>query len=65
MSPVVYYYTIIFLRYNDLLKRVCQIANVLKRHGVQKGTRVIIHLPTHPMAISCMLACARIGAIHW
>lgn len=41
-----------------------QIGNVLKRYGVQKGDRVAIYLPTSPLAVASMLACARIGAIH-
>ena len=43
---------------------VNRIANMLKNHGVRKGDRVAIYLPTSPVAIACMLACARIGAVH-
>lgn len=39
-------------------------ANVLKAHGVCKGDPVAIYLPTSPIAVAAMLACARIGAIH-
>lgn len=43
---------------------VNKISNMLKKHGVKKGDRVAIYLPTSPVAIASMLACARIGAIH-
>lgn len=43
---------------------VNRISNMLKKHGVKKGDRVAIYLPTSPVAIASMLACARIGAIH-
>ena len=44
----------------------CRLANVLKLQcGVKKGDRVIIYMPTTPMAVAAMLACARIGAVHW
>jgi acetyl-CoA synthetase len=41
-----------------------QIANMLKAHSIKKGDRVTIYMPTSPMAVACMLACARIGAVH-
>ncbi|XP_069629417.1 acyl-CoA synthetase short-chain family member 3, mitochondrial isoform X3 [Haliaeetus albicilla] len=34
------------------------------RHGVKKGDRVVIYMPMIPQTVYCMLACARIGAIH-
>ena len=37
-------------------------ANVLKKHGVKAGDRVMIYLPMIPEAVIAMLACARIGA---
>lgn len=43
---------------------VNRIANVLRSHGVGKGDPVAIYLPTSPIAVAAMLACARIGAIH-
>ena len=52
------------LTYRDLHKKVCAMANVLHRHGVTKGDRVIIYLPMIPEAAIAMLACARIGAVH-
>ncbi len=52
------------LTYQQLHKEVCKFANVLKKHGVQKGDRVTIYLPMIPELPIAMLACARIGAIH-
>ncbi len=50
--------------YEQLLKEVCKLANVLKKKGVQKGQVVEIYLPMIPELPIAMLACARIGAIH-
>ena len=52
------------LTYQQLHREVCLFANVLKRHGIQKGDRIIIYLPMVPEAAIAMLACARIGAVH-
>jgi len=52
------------ITYNELLKEVCLFANVLKKHGVQKGDRVCIYMQMIPELSIAMLACARIGAIH-
>ncbi|MHA4742233.1 acetate--CoA ligase [Dyadobacter sp. MSC1_007] len=52
------------LTYNVLFDQVCRFANVLKKHGVQKGDRVCIYLPMVPELTVAVLACARIGAIH-
>jgi len=41
-----------------------QFANVLKKHGVQKGDRVCIYLQMIPKMVIALLAVARIGAIH-
>ena len=50
---------------SELLKQTCQVANVLKNQcGVKKGDTVIIYMPTMPLAVASMLACARIGAVH-
>ena len=53
-----------YITYRMLHERVCRFANILKRHGVQKGDRVTIYLPMIPEAAYAMLACARIGAVH-
>ncbi|HWD20203.1 MAG TPA: acetate--CoA ligase [Verrucomicrobiae bacterium] len=50
--------------YRQLHREVCLFANVLKRHGLRKGDRVIIYLPMIPEAAIAMLACARLGVIH-
>lgn len=50
--------------YNELHKKVCKLANVLKSRGVKKGDRVCIYMPMIPEATYAMLACARIGAVH-
>lgn len=52
------------LTYRELHERVCQFANVLKKHGVQKGDRVAIYMPMVPELAISALACARIGAVH-
>jgi acetyl-CoA synthetase len=50
--------------YQQLYYEVNRFANVLKKHGVQKGDRVSIYMPMIPELAFSMLACARIGAIH-
>ena len=50
--------------YRQLHREVCRFANVLKRHGIKKGDRIIIYLPMVPEAAIAMLACTRIGAVH-
>ncbi len=52
------------ISYAELFSEVCRFANVLKKHGVQKGDRVTIYMPMIPEAAYAMLACARIGAVH-
>jgi len=52
------------ITYRQLHKRVCHMANVLKKRGVKKGDRVTIYMPMIPEAAVAMLACARIGAVH-
>src|ERR1017187_141481 len=52
------------LTYQQLHREVCLFANVLKRHGIQQGDRIIIYLPMVPEAAIAMLACTRIGAVH-
>ncbi|EAQ51351.1 MULTISPECIES: acetate--CoA ligase [Leeuwenhoekiella] len=52
------------ITYNELHKRVAQMANVLKAKGIKKGDRVCIYLPMIPELAISLLACARIGAIH-
>ena len=52
------------LTYSDLKREVCKFANVLRYHGVKKGTVVTIYMPMIPETPIALLACARIGAIH-
>ncbi|MDY7024473.1 MAG: AMP-binding protein, partial [Cyanobacteriota bacterium] len=52
------------LTYAELHREVCQMANVIKQLGVQKGDRVGIYMPMIPEAAIALLACARIGAPH-
>lgn len=52
------------ISYRELHEQVCRFANVLKKHGAKKGSRICIYMPMIPEAAIAMLACARIGAIH-
>ena len=52
------------ITYSDLLEEVSKFANVLRKHGVSKGDRVVIYMPMIPELAFSLLACARIGAIH-
>jgi len=50
--------------YRQLHTEVNRFANVLKKHGVERGDRVCLYLQMVPQLPIAMLACARIGAIH-
>eukprot|EP00429_Kryptoperidinium_foliaceum_P011411 CAMPEP_0176004490 /NCGR_PEP_ID=MMETSP0120_2-20121206/1720_1 /TAXON_ID=160619 /ORGANISM="Kryptoperidinium foliaceum, Strain CCMP 1326" /LENGTH=661 /DNA_ID=CAMNT_0017337173 /DNA_START=118 /DNA_END=2103 /DNA_ORIENTATION=- len=52
------------ITYEELLRKVCQIANALLSQGVRKGDVVTVYMPMIPEAAMTMLACARIGAVH-
>ncbi len=52
------------LTYRELYAEVCKMANVLKKHGIQKGDRVCMYMPMVPELAVSLLACARIGAVH-
>ncbi len=52
------------ISYKDLYHRVCQFANALKAHRIQKGDRVLIYMPMSIEVVVAMQACARIGATH-
>ena len=52
------------LTYRELYHQTCKFANVLKSNHVKKGDRVIVYMPMLPELMICLLACARIGAIH-
>jgi acetyl-CoA synthetase len=50
--------------YKELLAKVSQFANALKRMGVKKGDRVVVYMPMTVEGVVAMQACARIGATH-
>lgn len=50
--------------YKKLMDLVSQFANALRENGIRKGDRVSIYMPMILETVVCMLACARIGAIH-
>jgi acetyl-CoA synthetase len=50
--------------YQEMLERVCKMANALRKMGIQSGNRVIIYMSMSIEGIVAMQACARIGAIH-
>ncbi|MDW3647608.1 MAG: acetate--CoA ligase [Bacteroidia bacterium] len=50
--------------YKELYHEVCKMANVLKKNGIGKGDRVCFYMPMVPELAICVLACARVGAIH-
>src|SRR5215831_4938377 len=50
--------------YQELLDEVSRFGGVLRGLGVGAGDRVIIYMPMIPEAVTAMLACARIGAVH-
>ncbi len=50
--------------YQDLHRRVCAFAGLLKKLGIGKGDRVAFYLPMVPELVIGMLATVRIGAVH-
>ena len=56
--------TVRHISYAQLLEDVSALAAVMQDLGTSKGDRVIIYMPMVPEAITAMLACARIGAVH-
>jgi len=52
------------ITYSQLQEQVAQFAGGLVSLGVIAGDRVVIYMPMVPEAVTAMLACARIGAIH-
>jgi propionyl-CoA synthetase len=50
--------------YAELRDEVATLGAVLQGLGVKRGDRVVIYMPMIPEAVTAMLACARIGAIH-
>jgi len=52
------------LTYQELHRRVCRFANVLKGLGLRPGDTSIIYMPMIPELPIAMLACARLGITH-
>jgi propionyl-CoA synthetase len=52
------------ISYGELLEKVSVFAGALAGIGVKKGDTVIIYMPMIPEALTAVLACARIGAVH-
>lgn len=52
------------ISFKELHDEVCRFANVLKKHQITKGDRVVLYMPMIPEAAIAMLACTRIGAVH-
>ena len=50
--------------YAGLRDEIARFAGVLRRHGIEKGDRVIVYMSMVPEAVVAMMACARIGAVH-
>jgi len=50
--------------YAQLKEMVGRISNCLKAAGVAKGDVVALYMPVSPLAVACMLATARLGAVH-
>ncbi len=56
--------TVTKVTYQEMLERVCKMANALRKMGIKSGDRVIICMAMTIEGIVAMQACARIGAIH-
>jgi propionyl-CoA synthetase len=52
------------ITYGELLESVSVFAGALTGIGVVRGDTVIIYMPMIPEALTAVLACARIGAVH-
>ncbi len=52
------------LTYEELHRRVCRFASVLKGLGYKSGDRAVIYMPMIPELAIAVLACARLGVIH-
>ena len=56
--------TVSKVTYQEMLERVCKMANALRKMGIKPGDSVIIYMAMTIEGIVAMQACARIGAIH-
>ncbi len=52
------------LTYQELHRRVCRFANVLKHLGLKTGDSAVIYMPMIPELPVAMLACTRLGVTH-
>ncbi|MBU4574508.1 MAG: propionyl-CoA synthetase, partial [Desulfarculus sp.] len=52
------------ITYSQFQDQVSRLAGGLLSLGVKKGDTVVVYMPMVPQALTAMLACARIGAIH-
>jgi len=52
------------ISYDVFKDQVSKFAGVLTQLGVRKGDTVVVYMPMIPQALTAMLACARIGAVH-
>lgn len=52
------------ITYAKLMIMVCRFSNGLRERNIGKGDRVAIYMPMILETVVCMLACARIGAVH-
>ncbi|OGW27744.1 MAG: propionyl-CoA synthetase [Nitrospirae bacterium GWC2_57_13] len=50
--------------YRELRDATARFAGALRGLGVSKGDTVVIYMPMIPEAVTAMLACARLGAVH-
>ena len=50
--------------FSELHKKVCKLANALKKLGFKKGDTSIIYMPMSVEGITAMQACARLGITH-
>jgi acetyl-CoA synthetase len=50
--------------YQSLFSDVIKCASALKKLGLKKGDRVLIHMPNIPELVVFMLACTKLGAVH-
>lgn len=50
--------------YQSLFSDVIKVASAMKKLGIKKGDRVLIHMPNTPELVIYMLACTKLGAVH-
>jgi 2-aminobenzoate-CoA ligase len=60
--PAIYYKDEV-ITYDELLKRVNQMGNAMKKLGIKPGDRVLMRFPNNPTAVAAWLACLKIGGV--